>query len=75
MSRLAAAIGTFGLPFVQTAWGTPAVLIIMGMVSLGGGILSWFWAPETNGLALTQTSHRVDPHHYRQPASAGARAA
>jgi putative MFS transporter len=74
MSRLAAAIGTFGLPFVQTAWGTPAVLIIMGMVSLGGGILSWFWAPETNGVALTQTSHRVDPNHHRQPAGAGARA-
>ncbi|HEY1699577.1 MAG TPA: MFS transporter [Trebonia sp.] len=75
MSRLASAIGTFGLPFVQTAWGTPAVLIIMGVVSLAGGILSWFWAPETNGIALTQTSHRVDPNQYRQPAGAGARAA
>jgi putative MFS transporter len=65
-SRAAAALGTFLLPTVQTALGTPAVLIIMGAVSLIGGVTSLFWAPETNGRPLTVTSNRVDPHRYRR---------
>ncbi|HEX3785593.1 MAG TPA: MFS transporter [Pseudonocardiaceae bacterium] len=68
-SRAAAAIGTFLLPTVQAAWGTPAVLIIMGVVSLIGGITSYYWAPETNGRPLTVTSHRTDPHPYRKRAT------
>ena len=63
-SRLAAAFGTFLLPLVNTHFGTPVVLIFMGLVSAGGGVLSWFWAPETKGKDLTETSHRVDPHVY-----------
>jgi putative MFS transporter len=39
-------------------------MIIMGTVSLIGGITSYSWAPETNGRALTETSHRQDPHQY-----------
>ena len=66
MSRLAAAFGTFLLPVIQTNFGTSVVLIFMGLVSLAGGVLSWFWAPETKGKDLTQTSHRVDPHAYRR---------
>jgi putative MFS transporter len=70
-SRAAAAFGTFLLPTVQSAMGTPAVLIIMGAVSLIGGVTSYFWAPETNGRALTVTSHRTDPHDYhRRPVTA-----
>lgn len=65
-SRAAAALGTFLLPTIQSALGTPAVLIIMGAVSLIGGVTSFFWAPETNGRPLTLTSHRVDPHRYRR---------
>lgn len=65
-SRAAAALGTFLLPTIQSALGTPAVLIIMGAVSLIGGVTSFFWAPETNGRPLTVTSHRIDPHHYRR---------
>lgn len=72
MSRLAAAIGTFGLPPVQQYWGTSAVLIIMGVVSLAGGILSYFWCPETKGKDLTETSHRVDPHAYGRRKEVGA---
>ncbi|XAS77730.1 MFS transporter [Dermatophilaceae bacterium Sec6.4] len=60
-SRVAAALGTFMLPTVKDAWGTPAVLIIMGVVSLGGGVISYMWAPETNGQSLTETSHRDAP--------------
>jgi putative MFS transporter len=63
-SRAAAAFGTFLLPTVQSTLGTPAVLIIMGAVSLIGGVTSYFWAPETNGRPLTVTSNRVDPHKY-----------
>jgi putative MFS transporter len=65
-SRLAAAFGTFLLPLVQDAFGTSVVLIFMAAVSAAGGIISWYWAPETNGRALTETSHRVDPHPYRR---------
>jgi putative MFS transporter len=65
-SRAAAAFGTFLLPIVESALGTAAVLIGMGVVSLIGGVTSWLWAPETNGQALTATSHRTDPHVYRR---------
>jgi putative MFS transporter len=67
-SRAAAALGTFLLPTVQSSLGTPAVLIIMGAVSLVGGVTSFFWAPETKGKPLTETSNRVDPHRYRRRA-------
>jgi putative MFS transporter len=67
-SRGAAALGTFLLPTIQSELGTPAVLIIMGAVSLIGGVTSFFWAPETNGQPLTVTSHRVDPHRYNRRA-------
>ncbi len=66
-SRAAAAFGTFLLPTIQSAVGTAAVLIIMGAVSLIGGVTSYFWAPETNGSPLTTTSGRADPHKYRRP--------
>jgi putative MFS transporter len=69
-SRAAAALGTFLLPTIQDELGTPAVLIIMGAVSLIGGVTSFFWAPETNGRPLTVTSHRVDPHQYRRRTAA-----
>ena len=65
-SRLAAAIGTFLLPVVQDALGTAWVLIIMAIVSVIGGITSFYWAPETNGKPLTATSQRIDPHTYRR---------
>jgi putative MFS transporter len=68
-SRAAAALGTFLLPTIQTELGTPAVLIIMGAVSLIGGVTSFLWAPETNGRPLTETSHRLDPHKYNRRAA------
>jgi putative MFS transporter len=63
-SRAAAAFGTFLLPTIRDWAGTPTVLIIMGAVSLIGGLTSYFWAPETNGQPLTATSQRADPHRY-----------
>jgi putative MFS transporter len=68
-SRAAAALGTFLLPTIQSVFGTPTVLIIMGAVSLIGGVTSFFWAPETNGRPLTATSSRVDSHRYRRRAA------
>lgn len=57
-SRVAAAFGTFMLPAIDDSYGTSVVLIIMGAVSLGGGVISYMWAPETNGQSLTETSHK-----------------
>jgi MFS transporter, putative metabolite transport protein len=65
-SRAGAAVGTFALPHILNAWGLPALMIIMGTVSLIGAITSYSWAPETNGRALTETSQREDPHSYRR---------
>ena len=65
VSRVAAAIGTWGLPPVKEHFGVSTVLIILGVVSALGGILSFAWAPETNGKSLTETSHEADPHEYR----------
>ncbi|MBO1755859.1 MFS transporter [Allobranchiibius sp. CTAmp26] len=67
-SRVAAAFGTFMLPVINDAYGTSVVLIIMGAVSLGGGIISYMWAPETNGQSLTESSHRDLTHRKAVPA-------
>ena len=72
VSRVSAAIGTFGLPWVNDRFGTPVVLIILGAVSLAGGVLSYAWAPETNGKSLTDTSHARDPHQYGRRAEPAA---
>ncbi|UIJ36387.1 MFS transporter [Allobranchiibius sp. GilTou73] len=66
-SRVAAAIGTFMLPIVNDDFGTPTVLVILGAVSLGGGIISYMWAPETNGQSLTESSHRDLTHRKAVP--------
>ncbi len=57
-SRVGAAIGTFGLPWVLDRWGLSPLMIIMGAVSLVGGLTSFRWAPETNGRELSDTAHR-----------------
>ncbi|NNG37946.1 MFS transporter [Flexivirga sp. ID2601S] len=66
ISRIAAAIGTWGLPYVRDGFGVSTVLIILAVVSALGGVLSYAWAPETNGKALTETSHENDPHTYQR---------
>ena len=67
VSRIAAAVGTWGLPPVKEHFGVSTVLIVLGVVSALGGILSIAWAPETNGKSLTETSHEADPYRERQP--------
>lgn len=57
-SRVGAAIGTFGLPWVLAHWGLPPLMIIMAVVSVTGGLTSLRWAPETNGRELSETAHR-----------------
>ncbi len=57
-SRVGAAIGTFGLPWVLAHWGLPPLMIIMAVVSVIGGLTSLRWAPETNGRELSETAHR-----------------
>jgi MFS transporter, putative metabolite transport protein len=72
-SRAAAAFGTFLLPTIQTAFGTGAVLIIMGCVSLVGAVASFVLAPETNGRPLSHTSAARQPVAAPASAQAGAR--
>ncbi len=70
-SRVAAALGTFMLPQIDKAYGTSTVLVIMGAVSLGGGVISYLWAPETNGQSLTEASHKdLRTRHTTVPAAA-----
>jgi putative MFS transporter len=57
-SRVGAAIGTFGLPWVLAHWGLPPLMVIMAVVSAIGGLTSLRWAPETNGRELSETAHR-----------------
>jgi putative MFS transporter len=66
ISRIAAAIGTWGLKPLQDVIGTSGVLLVLAGVSALGGILSYAWAPETNGKSLTETSHEKDPHSYQR---------
>jgi putative MFS transporter len=64
-SRIGAAIGTFLLPISLSHLGLSWSMIFMGMVSLIGGITALTWAPETNGMKLTESAHRDARHPKR----------
>ncbi|MEU6736802.1 MFS transporter [Streptomyces physcomitrii] len=68
-SRIGAAIGTFLLPLSLDHLGLSWSMIFMATVSLIGGITSYRWAPETNGLRLT---HAARGEGQPVPAGAGA---
>jgi putative MFS transporter len=54
-SRLGAAGGTFLLPIGISHFGVgPSVLIGSAIVAIGL-IVTYMWAPETNGISLTET--------------------
>ena len=57
-SRIGAAIGTFLLPISLSHLGLSWSMIFMGVVSLIGGVTALMWAPETNGVKLTESGHR-----------------
>ncbi|SOZ05332.1 Inner membrane metabolite transport protein YgcS [Cupriavidus taiwanensis] len=55
-SRVGAAAGTFLLPLVIDSFGVGAAMLIAAGISLVGGIVSYFLAPETKGKLLSEVS-------------------
>jgi putative MFS transporter len=55
VSRIGAAVGTFGAPLVL-AHSTQLAMIIGGAIAVVGLLASLVLAPETNGLTLAQSS-------------------
>jgi putative MFS transporter len=55
-SRIGAAIGTFLLPLLLTGLGVGPTMILASLLCFVGFVMSWFMAPETKGLALTESS-------------------
>ena len=56
VSRIGAAIGTFMLPLSLAGLGIGPTMIIASLFCFVGFVMSWFMAPETKGLALTESS-------------------
>ena len=55
-SRVGAAVGTFVLPVSMENLGVGTTMVFAAAVSIIGGIVSHFLAPETKGLALSAAS-------------------
>ncbi len=58
LSRLGAAAGTFVLPSTIEAFGGSGALVIAGGIGVVGLVVSWFMAPETRHLSLSEASAR-----------------
>lgn len=56
VSRVGAAAGTFLLPLSIASLGVNATMLIAAGISLVGGVVSHFLAPETKGKLLSETS-------------------
>ncbi|MFD7920768.1 MFS transporter [Streptomyces sp. NPDC059740] len=72
-SRVGAAVGTFVLPLSLAHLGLGWSMAFMGLVSLVGGVTALMWAPETNGLKLTEAARgrpRAEPVLVPSPAPA-----
>ena len=55
-SRIGAAVGTFVLPISMQGLGVATTMVFAAAVSVIGGIVSHFLAPETKGLVLSEAS-------------------
>lgn len=55
-SRIGAAAGTFLLPVGISTIGVGACMLIAAAITLVGGVVSYFMAPETTGLSLRRTA-------------------
>jgi len=56
VSRIGAAIGTFFLPMALKAFGAGPTMLASTGITLLGFIVCLFWAPETKGLTLRESS-------------------
>ena len=54
VSRIGAALGTFGLPFALEGWGIGPTMIVAAVITFAGFVLSLFLAEETRGMSLAQ---------------------
>ncbi|SDQ57190.1 MFS transporter [Arthrobacter crystallopoietes] len=55
-SRIGAAVGTFVLPVSMEGLGVATTMVFAAAVSIIGGVVSHFLAPETKGLVLSEAS-------------------
>jgi len=56
VSRIGAALGTFGLPFALESWGIGPTMLVAATVTLAGFLLCLVLAEETKGTTLAQAS-------------------
>jgi putative MFS transporter len=61
VSRVGAAIGTFLFPIGMARLGASNLMLLVGAVCAVGGIVSVFYAPETRGLSLDESSGGIVP--------------
>ncbi|GAA2199441.1 MFS transporter [Sinomonas flava] len=54
VSRIGAALGTFGLPFALEGWGIGPTMIVAAVITFAGFLLSLLLAEETRGMSLAQ---------------------
>jgi putative MFS transporter len=58
MSRVGAAIGTFGAPMLL-AYSTSAAMMAGAGIAVLGCVVTFFMAPETSGMTLNESSAAV----------------
>jgi putative MFS transporter len=56
LSRIGAAVGTYLVPLALTTLGIGTTMIIAGVVTLIGMVVSMAWAPETRGMTLGEAA-------------------
>jgi putative MFS transporter len=68
LSRIGAAVGTYLVPLALTGLGIGTTMIIAGVITLVGLLVSFAWAPETRGLTLAQSAALSIEDHVAHPA-------
>lgn len=56
LSRIGAAIGTYLVPLSLSGIGIGPTMIIAAAITLLGAIVSFFWAPETRSMSLSESA-------------------
>ncbi|MBN9747856.1 MFS transporter [Amycolatopsis sp. A1MSW2902] len=56
LSRIGAAIGTYLVPLALSGLGIGTTMIIAGVITLLGMVVSIAWAPETRGMTLAESA-------------------
>jgi MFS transporter, putative metabolite transport protein len=56
ISRIGAAVGTFGVPYALKLYGVENTMLIGAAITAAGLIVCIAWAPETKGMSLAESS-------------------